>query len=126
MQSIKAPKRRQESRCDMDAELAVLLRNWHDFYALVGAAVATLVGRMFVAASIGANLFNEKAREPMKAFIISTLLHFSIALLICILTDHSDPNPDNARGLGRMRRPRRFDLFGTDLDSNFQPLRFRD
>jgi len=69
----------------MDAELASLARDWHDFYALVGTAAATLVGLMFVAASIGANLFNEKHLEPMGAFITPTVFHFSIALLICIL-----------------------------------------
>jgi hypothetical protein len=69
----------------MDAELAVLMRDWHDFYALVGTAAATLVGLMFVAASIGANIFNEKDLEPMKAFIAPAVVHFSIALLICIL-----------------------------------------
>jgi hypothetical protein len=110
----------------MDVEFAVLVRDWHDFYALVGVAIATLVGRMFVAASIRTTIFSEKAREPMKVFITPTLVHFSIALLICILADHADPNLDDARGLGRMRRPRRFDLFGTVLDSNFPPLRFRD
>jgi hypothetical protein len=40
---------------------------------------------MFVAASIGANIFNEKHLEPMRAFITPTVVHFSIALLICIL-----------------------------------------
>jgi hypothetical protein len=69
----------------MDAELSVLVRDWHDFYALVGTAAATLVGLMFVAASIGANIFNEKHLEPMRAFITPTVVHFSIALLICIL-----------------------------------------
>ena len=36
---------------------------------------------MFVAASIGANLFSEKDLEPMNAFITPTVVHFSIALL---------------------------------------------
>jgi hypothetical protein len=40
---------------------------------------------MFVAASIGANIFNEKHLESMRAFITPTVVHFSIALFICIL-----------------------------------------
>ena len=60
----------------MDAELAVLVRDWHDFYALVGTAAATLVGLMFVAASIGDNIFDEKDLVPMKAFITPTVVHF--------------------------------------------------
>jgi hypothetical protein len=69
----------------MDAQLVSLARDWHDFYALVGTAAATLVGLMFVAASIGANIFSEKHLEPMRAFITPTVFHFSIGLLICIL-----------------------------------------
>jgi hypothetical protein len=69
----------------MGSELASLARDWHDFYALVGTAAATLVGLMFVAASIGASIFNEKHLEPMRAFITPTVFHFAIALLICIL-----------------------------------------
>jgi hypothetical protein len=69
----------------MDAQLASLARDWHDFYALAGTAAATLVGLMFVAASIGANMFSEKHLEPMRAFFTPTVFHFSIALLICIL-----------------------------------------
>jgi hypothetical protein len=69
----------------MDAQLASLVRDWHDFYSLVGTAAATLVGLMFVAASVGANIFSEKHLEPMRAFLTPTVVHFSIALLICIL-----------------------------------------
>jgi len=38
-----------------------------------------------VAAWIGANSFNEKDFDPVKAFITPTVVHFSIARLICIL-----------------------------------------
>jgi hypothetical protein len=36
----------------MQVSLIEWLRQWHDFYALIGEAAATLVGLMFVAASI--------------------------------------------------------------------------
>jgi len=78
-------KQRDGSQFDMDSELASLVRDWHDFYALVGTAAATLVGLMFVAASIGSGIFSEKHLEPMKAFITPTVVHFSAALFICIL-----------------------------------------
>jgi hypothetical protein len=64
---------------------AELLANWHDFYSLVGTASATLVGLMFVAASIGSNVFNEEHRAPMKAFITPTVVHFSAVLFVCLL-----------------------------------------
>jgi hypothetical protein len=69
----------------MQSSLPELLREWHDFYTLVGTASATLVGLMFVAASIGAHVFNEQHRAAMGAFISPTVVHFSAALFICIL-----------------------------------------
>ena len=53
----------------MDTSLAELVDDWHDFDVLVGTAAATLVGLMFVAASIGASVFTEKDRAALKAFI---------------------------------------------------------
>lgn len=64
---------------------AELLHDWHDFYGLVGTASATLVGLMFVAASIGSSVFNEKHRGPMQAFITPTVVHFASALFVCLL-----------------------------------------
>ena len=68
----------------MHSALTDLIHVWHDFYVLVGTASATLVGLMFVAASIGAQVFNEKNREGMRAFISPTVVHFSAVLFICI------------------------------------------
>jgi hypothetical protein len=68
----------------MQPSLTDLVHEWHDFYLLVGTASATLVGLMFVAASIGAQVFTEKNREGMRAFISPTVVHFSAALFICM------------------------------------------
>jgi hypothetical protein len=62
-----------------------LIRPWHDFYLLVGTASATLVGLMFVAASIGAQIFREENRAAIEAFISPTIVHFGTALFACIL-----------------------------------------
>ena len=62
-----------------------LIHTWHDFYLLVGTASATLVGLMFVAASIGAQVFTEKNRAGMRAFISPTVVHFSAVPFVCIL-----------------------------------------
>jgi hypothetical protein len=70
----------------MPASPAELLHDWHDFYVLVGTASATLVGLMFVTASIGSSFFNEEHRAPMKAFITPTVVHFAAVLFICLLT----------------------------------------
>lgn len=69
----------------MPATLTQLLREWHDFYVLVGTASATLVGLMFVAASIGTSFFNEEHRAGMTTFITPTVVHFTAVLFICLL-----------------------------------------
>jgi hypothetical protein len=69
----------------MHSSWADLVHAWHDFYLLVGTASATLVGLMFVAASIGAQVFTEKNRAGLRAFFSPTVVHFSAVLFVCIL-----------------------------------------
>src|SRR5262245_39580844 len=69
----------------MNASLAELVDDWHDFDLLIGTAAATLVGLMFVAASIGASVFTEKSRAAMQAFISPTVVHFTTVLVIAVL-----------------------------------------
>jgi hypothetical protein len=69
----------------MHAVLADMLHEWHDFYLLVGTASATLVGLMFVSASIGASVYNESHTGAMRAFVTPTVVHFTSVLLICVL-----------------------------------------
>jgi hypothetical protein len=69
----------------MPASLAELLRGWHDFYILIGTASATLVGLMFVAASIGSSIFNEEHSASMAAFLTPTVVHFAAALFTALL-----------------------------------------
>jgi hypothetical protein len=67
----------------MEPNLASVARDWHDFYGLVGTASATLVGLMFVAASVGANVFSASQQQPMKAYVTPTVAHFSALLFLC-------------------------------------------
>jgi len=69
----------------MTGSLADLLRDWHEFYALAGAASATLVGLLFVTASIGSNVFKERHRASVKAFVTPTVVHFAAVLFTCLL-----------------------------------------
>jgi uncharacterized protein (TIGR04206 family) len=62
-----------------------LLHEWHDFFLLVGTASATLVGLVFVAASIGSSIFSEEHRAPLRTFISPTVAHFTAALVTCLL-----------------------------------------
>jgi hypothetical protein len=70
---------------DPSPSFADLLHAWRDFYALLGAASATLVGLLFVAASIGSSNFREEHRDPLGSFLTPTVVHFSAVLFACIL-----------------------------------------
>jgi hypothetical protein len=61
------------------------LRLWHDFYTLIGTAAATLVGLMFVAASIGAGVFTSAHRVGIRSFLSPTVVHFSLVLVLCLI-----------------------------------------
>jgi hypothetical protein len=69
----------------METSLSELLHEWHDFYVLLGTASATLVGLMFVAASIGTAVFNEEHRGALEAFITPTVVHFAAVLFACLV-----------------------------------------
>src|SRR5258707_12625537 len=66
----------------MNSSFPELVDNWHDFDLLIGTAAATLVGLMFVAASIGASVLTEKSRAAMQAFISPTVVPFTTVLVI--------------------------------------------
>lgn len=66
--------------------MANQLHNWHDFYLLIGAASGTLIGLMFVAASVSASFFTEEREIPMRSFLTPTVLHFTAVLVICLLS----------------------------------------
>ena len=67
-------------------QVAELFHDWHDFYLLAGTASATLVGLMFVAASIGANVFDQQHSNAMRAFLSPTVVHFTTVLFICMFS----------------------------------------
>ena len=69
----------------MSGSLADALRDWHDFYVLIGTAAATLVGLMFVAASIGASYFTVEREHGLHNFLTPTVLHFTATLVACLV-----------------------------------------
>ena len=58
---------------------------WHQFYALLGAASATLVGLLFVALSVGSGLFNLTRRAALRMFLSASVVHFSSVLSVCLI-----------------------------------------
>jgi len=64
--------------------LSASLAMWHDFYTLIGAASATLVALIFVAASIGAGVFTRAHQAGIRSFLSPTVVHFTAILVICL------------------------------------------
>jgi hypothetical protein len=65
--------------------LADAMRSWHEFYAALGAASATLVGLLFVAATVGSGVFSADRRAPMRVFLSASVVHFSGILAVCLI-----------------------------------------
>ncbi len=58
------------------------MREWHEFFTLLGTAGATLVGLMFVAASVGSA--NWSRRAALRVFLSATVVHFSSVLCVSL------------------------------------------
>lgn len=55
----------------MTESFAQTLHAWQNFYMLLGEASATLTGLMFIAASLGIRLIDDKAGPKVQTFICS-------------------------------------------------------
>ena len=53
------------------------LREWHDFYILVGTGGATLLGLLFVAVSLGAGYLTEESQSATRTFMSPVVVHFT-------------------------------------------------
>ena len=63
------------------------LAEWDNFYVIIGAAAAVLIGLMFVVITLIADVSNANAEAPTMAFATPNVVHFCAALLIsAILT----------------------------------------
>jgi hypothetical protein len=58
---------------------------WHDFFVLLGTAAATLVGAMFIVASIGSSFLTEQSEPQIRTFMTPTVIYLSTVLLGCLL-----------------------------------------
>jgi len=61
-------------------QLLDVLRPWQGFYSLIGTASATLVGLLFVAASVGSGVYTQDKQHAARAFLSPTVVHFSSVL----------------------------------------------
>jgi hypothetical protein len=65
--------------------LADVLAPWRDFYALLGTASATMVGLLFVAATVGSGVFSSNRRAALRVFLSASVVHFSGILAACLI-----------------------------------------
>jgi hypothetical protein len=61
------------------------LKPWLGFYSLVGEASATLIGLLFVAASVGSGVYTPEKHRALRAFLSPTVVHFSSVLAVCLI-----------------------------------------
>ena len=53
------------------------LKEWHDFYVLVGTAGATLLALLFVAVSLGVGFLTEERQSGTRTFMSPVVVHFT-------------------------------------------------
>jgi hypothetical protein len=62
-----------------------MLEHWHEFYELLGTAAAALVALLFVAASIGANVFTAESDGATRTFMSPVVFHYTNILFLCLI-----------------------------------------
>jgi hypothetical protein len=65
--------------------MAEALAHWHDFYVLLGTASATLVGLLFVAATVGAGVFTSGRQSASRIFLSASVVQFGSLLIACLV-----------------------------------------
>ncbi len=65
--------------------LAEAVGPWHEFYSLVGTASATLMGLLFVAASVGGGFYTKERQPALRAFLSPSIVHFASVLAACLI-----------------------------------------
>ena len=69
----------------MSDSFTQMLRDWQGFYLLVGTAAATLIGLIFVAISLGADLVIPDTVTTAHTWVTPIIIHFGMVLMIAAL-----------------------------------------
>lgn len=65
--------------------LGEAMARWHEFYELLGTASTTLVGLLFVAATVASGVFSSGRRAPLRVFLSASVVHFSSILAVSLI-----------------------------------------
>jgi len=68
------------------------LHAWHPFYELLGEASATMVGLLFVAASVGSGVFTSGRRAALRVFLSASVVNFGLTLAVSLIVLAPLPN----------------------------------
>jgi hypothetical protein len=69
----------------MPDTLSQALRDWQNFYLLIGGGAASLAGLMFVAISLGSGLIKKDGNNGLRVFVSPTLIHFIYVLVTALV-----------------------------------------
>ena len=67
------------------------LKEWHEFYVLVGTAGATLLALLFVAVSLGTGFLSGRDQAGTRTFMSPVVIHFTSVFFlsaICLVPSH--------------------------------------
>ncbi|GAN76433.1 hypothetical protein [Acidisphaera rubrifaciens] len=79
------------------AGLPAALGPWNAYFELLGAAAATLIGLLFVAASVGTGFFTHERAYAVRTFLSPSVVNLATVLAACLIA--IAPFPDG-RGCG--------------------------
>lgn len=65
--------------------LADAVGAWRDFYAVLGESSATMVGLLFVAASVGSGRFRGSRSAALRMFLSASVVHFTLILAVSLI-----------------------------------------
>jgi hypothetical protein len=65
--------------------LAEVLGHWHEFYMLLGTVAGTLVGLLFVAASVSSGVFSSDRSAPLRVFLSASVVNFGSILAVSLI-----------------------------------------
>lgn len=65
-------------------QLTDILGPWREFYACLGAASATLIGLLFIAATVGSGAFSGTG-AAWRVFLSASVVNFSLILAACLI-----------------------------------------
>jgi hypothetical protein len=69
------------------------LTPWHDFVILLGTAAATLIGLLFVAASVGSSVFTMERQSAVRVFLSPSVVHLCTVLAATLIAVAPIPTP---------------------------------